>query len=630
MLQSKSALRTALAGHSVAIGLRTIWTIAGALAALLVFGAASGVQWPFFLASGALLFVAFGQFMGWAMALATEIIGVFAVLALLISLYPFARLGLEWSNLVVCGILAAAALAAIARRRHHLRLPVLSSVYLMGGALIVPVLGVLATVFSIVAYGGGHVSWAMGNDAVWNTVAARLFVTDGGLIASIHPNPSPFSNELMASAMAPGRAAVANLHLLEHDILRVIQLWLFLTFLACILSALVVAREISPRRRWARVFACILAGSIPLLWYVSGFAFGYGFVNVTVALVVMLCVWIIWKESAASPFIALCALMLACTVTLAVWAPLVPIPLALAALGAAMQWRAWRAALRWPTGLLFWGAALQLAGYGLLVTFPDLRRDSEALGGGGAMVPIGPASMVICSIVLFVLAAAGAAGRGRRRTFAAVCVLIAAGGASVYWLSRQAAAHGGWGYYSAKLTWILTIVAIIIAVSLIVGWLNAPASRLVESAAIFAAAGAVVVLLAGQVPPASWSPGQMVPALTIGRVGGSSAHDAEAAVLFALSDPTKKTLAVQYFDDPDQDLFVDAWLIQQHSDVSRDPMRDNAYFLDTSKLDRVCSTIRQWGGHVDIATRNPALQKELGEQCAGADFSVTVGSVGAS
>ncbi|NYD72630.1 hypothetical protein [Leifsonia soli] len=607
-----------------------IWATAGVEVVLVVLGGATGVQWPFFLVSALLVLLALGQFLGWALALATEIIGAFAVLALLMPLYPVAHLGLEWSNIVVCAVLASGALAVISKRKGALRVPGRSATWLFAATMVVPALGVAATVFSIVAYGGGHVSWVMGNDSVWNTVAARLFVTDGGLVASVHPNPSPFSNELMASAMAPGRGRLAPSDLLGHDILRIIQLWLFLTFLASALSSLVVAREIAPERRWARAIAAVAAGVIPLLWYVSGFSYSYGFVNVTVSLVVMLCIWIVWRESGRRPLVGVSSLLLATTLMLAVWAPLAPIPALLVVTAAVAGWRDWRVAVRWPGALLIGLAVLQLLAYVLLVTLPDLRRDGQALGGGGAMVPIGPASLVIAGIVTFTLASIGAAGRRQRRTFAGVCVIIVAGGAAVAWLSHQAAARGGWGYYSAKLTWQLTILALVIAAALIVGWLNVAGKRIIESTAIFVAAGAIVTFVAGQVPPSVWSARQVLPALSIGRVGGISANDQEAAVLFAISDPGKKSLAVQYYTDPLRDLFINGWLIQEHSDLSADPMRDNAYFLDTSKIDQVCSVVNQWGGHVDVYTRNPQLQDELATQCPDADITVRTGEVGTS
>lgn len=624
MLQRTRALGSALAGRNVAVSRVAIGLAAALESALLAAGAASGVQWPFFLVTGALVFVALGQYVGWALALAVEIVGVFALLAVLISAYPLLGLGVEWSNLLLCGLLAVAALAVISHRRRHLRLPVRASARLMAAASVVPLIGVAATVYSIVVYGGGHLSWAMGNDAVWNTVASRLLLTDGGLVAAVHPNPSPFSNALMASAMAGGRAAVPSAGLLEHDIVRIAQLWLALTFLACVLSALVVAREVSPDRRWRRSIAGVIGGAIPMLWYVSGFAFAYGFVNVTVSLVVLLSVWIIWKEAASSPFVGLCALLLAATVMLAVWAPLAPVPLALAALCGALQWHNRSALVRWPVAVSLSACAAMLVLYGLLVSLPDLRRDGSVLGAGGAMVPIGRLDPIVCAGVVIALTALSAFRTGRRRALVGVCAVVASGGAGVLWLSLGGAASGGWGYYPAKLAWILTILGIVIAAASVLSWLNVPRIGPVGSAGVFASAGAVVLLLAALVPPVSWSPGHLVPALTIGRVGGSSAQDAEASVLFAVSDPTRKTLLVQYFDDPRQEVFVNGWLIQQHSQLSRDPMRTNAYYLDTANLGQVCAVVRSWTGPVTVVTRNAQLPAKLGAVCQGADVTVRV------
>jgi hypothetical protein len=603
---------------------RSLLVTAALLIGALSAGIFTGVQWPFAALVVLIAVFALGQYLTWTLALAGGLLAFMSLLAMAMPIFPALHLGLEASNLLLLSLVGLASWLTLWGRRGRIRVPSKASGLLFVSAIIVPVLGLAYIVFTIIRHGADHLSWAMSNDAVWNTVSARFFVTDGGLVPSVHPNPGPFTNELMASAMAPGRSRVPIPDLLLHDLSREVELWLFLTLLASFLSGFVVARAVRESKKVLRIIAGIGGGLIPLTWYATGFSFMFGFMNVTVAIVVLLCIWLLWAEVQTRRFAALCFLILATTVMLAVWAPLACIPAAVAAASAALQWRDWRKVAAWPATLYFWLAVAQLVAYVLLLTIPDLRRDGAALGGGGAMVPISPTNVMVCAAITFVLTALAAIGRGDHHSFVGVCILIGAGGFAIAYLSGQSAAMGGWGYYAAKLSWMLTILALILVAASIIGWVNEDRARLPMSVAVVGASVAILVIMAGQMPPAAWGVRSVFPELTIGRPGGMSARDAEAATLFSISDPRKKSLVVGYFADPAADQFVNGWLIQQPAQQSKDPFRNYAYYLDTSKPDQVCDVIHAWGGGVDVYTRNATVKSTLAAACPNTDFRVIV------
>ncbi|MGO7983818.1 hypothetical protein ACC691_38920, partial [Rhizobium johnstonii] len=79
------------------------------------------------------------------------------------------------------------------------------------------------------------VAWAMKNDVVWNTMAARFILNDEGIAPDRHPNPSPLINELVASWISSGRTA--GTELLRHDVTRQAELWVALLLLSALLGA---------------------------------------------------------------------------------------------------------------------------------------------------------------------------------------------------------------------------------------------------------------------------------------------------------------------------------------------------------------------------------------------------------
>jgi hypothetical protein len=430
----------------------------------------------------------------------------------------------------------------------------------------------------------------------------------------------------MASSMVSGRARIPIPQLLQHDIQSEIALWLALTVLASFLSGFVVARAIARNRSLLRISGGVVGGLLPLTWYVTGYAFQFGFVNVTATVVVLLCIWLVWLEGASRGYLALCVLVLSTTVMLAVWAPLAVIPVGLGIAAAIMNWRELRLAFRWPSGLVIWLAVVQLIAYVLLLTIPDFGRDGGALGAGGAMVPISPTNVVFCAVMAFAVTAIAAVGRGDFRSFVGVSAMIVAATVAILYLSSRSAALGGWGYFAAKLGWMLTILALTIIAGSIGGWLKERRAGRVTAVGVLASAALVPLLLAAQVQPGGWNIRDLFPEMSIGRVGGTSAQDAEASMLFSISDPRKKSIVVGYFPSPAADLFVNGWLLQQPSKSGKDALRTYAYYFDTTKPADVCKVINVWGGGVDVYTRDPKVQGELKATCPSSNFKVILRS----
>lgn len=481
-------------------------------------------------------------------------------------------------------------------------------------ALALPSLSAL-TLFGALLVGQPSYAWAMRNDMIWNTVAARFVLADGGLAASGHPNPSPLMNALVASWLAPGREAAQEL--LRHDVARQAELWMLLTLLAAALAGLVVARAVPPTRPALRVGAGLVGSAIPLSWYAAGSMLEFGFLNAMLAVALLLAVWLIWQELPARPVFASALLLLSTTLLLAAWAPLAALPLGLAAAGVLPRLRAFLA-LRGRVAWAWWAAALQLPVYLLLVTLPDLARDGGALASDGAVPGITVTSVLTAAALLLALSVLAAIGLGRRHDLGGVVVVLAMGAIGVgYLLVQRLGIVAPWGYYPVKLSWLLCILFTVLLAASILGWLGHAEARGVLGLALVVVCLVVVGLGLRAVP----LPAGLSSALPLVKIAANEARGVDAArsdTLFRLADDGSKTI-VSRLGTPAEDAFVNGWLLQLQADSSDDAIRDYSYSLDPADPAMVCAAAKTWGGAVTIRTADPGLDIELALACAGAD-----------
>jgi hypothetical protein len=305
----------------------------GLLALILVVAGAvyfSGLTpWPLVLWVGALATVALARWFGWAVAMAVVVLTAGFVTSLLLRWYPALAVDLGTANGVVLVTLGVAATIMAAFTRRPFSAPSARFVRVALASMVAPLIAALLIGIDLARFGVEKISWAMNNDAVWNTVTARFITDDGGLNAATHPNSSPLTAMVLASSMAPGRGFVPGSALLEHDVLSEAAAWLVITLLASVFAGLIVARNVRHRAGWQIMWGAV-GGAIPLTWYVTGFSFQYGFYNAPVSLLLLLAAWVLWTDGARAPYLATVALLLGTTALLATWAPLAIVSLALA------------------------------------------------------------------------------------------------------------------------------------------------------------------------------------------------------------------------------------------------------------------------------------------------------------
>lgn len=570
--------------------------------------------------SGVLIVVAVSRLVPWAWAFSSVVIAFLAVAALFARVSPYTGGLVATSTCVLAvGGIAALAVALWAPRRAGTA----SSRDLLARAWPVAVVpgALLASLAAITIARGAPVSWAMRNDAVWNVIAARFLVADGGLVPALHGSSAPMTTVLLGLAMAPGRSAVAAADLLGHDVHRGAEMWIVAAALTSLLAGVVAVIALRDAPKPVRILATIVSAGLPLTWYAFGLAITFGFYNATLSLVLALAAWIVWQESARRPLSGAAVLGVASVATLATWPPLAALP---AALALAILLPRMRAVLRSPRHAARWiAAALPLPLYAVFITLPDLQRDGGALAADGGITPISfvRAVLSIAGMLLVILWVARR-HRDSRTTIGIVAVSVAMTIGVAYLAAQRLGLADLWGYYPIKMTWIVLSLLLVITVPALVASVLEVRGRPVLQGIAGVAAVAILGGLLVQVPvldfPAASRRAPVLEILTNTRVSGS---EMAAAELFSIAQPDVKAMVVRSASD---DVFINSWLLQLQSPNTEDPIRTYSYYFDSSDLRRVCQAISVWGGTVTVHTRDPALRAELDATCPSGDYIVVV------
>ncbi|WP_394551214.1 hypothetical protein ACDF64_10950 [Agromyces sp. MMS24-JH15] len=588
------------------------------------------------------LTIAVAQRASFALAFAASTLFLLAVHLLLSRLSPVVGWDYGLTSLGGLALVAVFALGWIARpdRGREPRLPGRAQMPTSIATLLLPV---LTLGFWVVALGWGprmRVGWILANDAVWNTMSARFIVTDGGIDPAAHPNPAASTAALAATWMIPGRSWAGEL--LRHDVAREAQLVLLLVLACAVFASLIATRMVPRAHPLLGIAAGFAAGGLMLGWYVLGFTAELGFLNAPAAVVLLLASWLCFAESPRSPALAGSALLLAATLLLGTWAPLVVVPLALVAIVGARHWR--RAVARRGLGLLVLAAAgAQFAVYVAFVTLADLRTTGGALAADGAAPPVEPRD-VAAVVALTLVAVVGAAvtvrlrrsgesggtsrvgpavvGRGTVLGIAAVVAAAAVGCGYLAW-QRVSSGLGWWGYYPAKFSWLVCVLLLVVAIGMIAAAVSRLRVRPARRIALIVGAGLVGATVMMSLPLGGV--GRLVAPVALATDGQFAARNTTAERLFAVADGGR-TIALRSGAPAADDALVNSWLLQSYSDRSEDPVRIYAYGLDPANLDAICDAVKTWGGGVRILTADTLLADELGATCPDAGYEVVVSS----
>ncbi|WP_167051065.1 hypothetical protein [Salinibacterium sp. ZJ77] len=565
----------------------------------------------------------YAQFASWAFALASALVTLMALLAVVLRVTPAWAVDLNVALGLGLVALAAASAALVLVRRNPARRAAPFATVRNGLILAIPA-GVSLAMMSLAARPrGAGPRWAMHNDAVWNMVSARLIISDGGVDPELRPHSSPLTAGMMAVVMAPGRGGLAGSSLLEHDVWRVAELWAILIGAAMLCSALVGWDMLRGRPSHARLAVAAVCSFVPATWFVAGFAIFFGHLNAIVGLVLLLASWIAWREGERAPRRAALALSTAAVALLAVWAPL-GLLAAVLAFVLLMRCRP-RSPVRMRP-LLNWAfAAVPIPLYGMLVTVQDFIREGTALAVDGGIHDPG----VVATTVVAMLAVTSAIVHARRteRTHVAlgIALVVTAAAIVVLFLVWQRARGGEpvWGYYPIKMAWITVAFLWVIAVATLSAAVSGAAWKRAGLAAVSAACAIGTLLVVAAPPTWTWRGPLAFPMAEIAAGVGVAARGEDALNLFSLAS-ADRVMAVRW-GSTETDQFVNQWLLQLASDHSTDPIRAFSYDLDVNDDAHVCDALRAWGDHVIIHTRDHELSTRLRGACEGADFEVRLG-----
>lgn len=584
-----------------------------------------GAGWPLWLAVwlgvGALVAHRTDWFLGIA---AGPAVGLFVV-TMLLRLTPLLGVGIATPVLIVhlaIGVAVAVllwrhgVLTLDARLVRPLRQILVASASALAG---------LVAVFAIVVVPGRwNIAWVTSGDSITSLMFSRYMFGDGG-ISPERTNPVPVPYSLVAAALAPGRHSIPPEEYLRHDLGQLAQLWILVLLGAAVLAGAVVVASRGTASWWVTTPLALVAGALPLSWFVAGNALQFGFFNAALACFLLLAGWLVYLRAERYPVPAYVVLTLIITVLLGTWGPVAIVLGSVLLVLAGRNLRVLTSRVDVPRFILVIAATAQMVGYALFVTVPDFLREQGALSADGGIFTSTSNTAIAVGAALLVVAACARLQQGRSHVFAGVLALTGAGAllVVVFVLLRHAVPNP-WGYYPAKFAWLLEALALVIILALIAQALSVRLDQ-VRSARVVLVAGGIVLVgsLAWQITPLGPETSAVSPIVEVWRKTGIAASGDAAELAMRFATPGEKNILVGYAD-PSTDAYVNSWSLQINTTDATDPIRISAYALDVTKIDDVCTAIGRFESGATIRTRNPDLEASLRAECSDQDFSVVL------
>lgn len=578
---------------------------------------AGGTPWPVIaLASIACLLVLAAR-IGYLIAVSVSILIGFS--AIMVTLLISAAL---WTQILpatgtaftALGVFACVLLAGSPVRLLHLsrstRRDVVAS---LSGAVV----WAIALLVSVRVPLAERLTWVMRNDSLNNLIYAHYILRERGIELRPNLNPTPLPAALVALGIVSGRPSASPTLSLQHDLIGMAVTWVALIALVSVVLGLTAAAIV--RRVVGSGLASHAAGAggslIALSWYVTGYPIEYGFLNLDVVVPVILASILLALVADRLPWLSVSALLVAATLMLATWSPLVAVPLALLALTVFRQRDSLRRSGRWGLVAMVVGV-VQLLAYGILATLPAYLAQRSALAGIGGIYADNH------FVVFFAGAAVIALGffvfRADRSKFLALCVTVVAPMVSLallLFISRRN--PDPWTYYPIKLAYFSTVAFIALLVGLSVAFLAQHASRV---ALLWIGGATVVVLEAGllvAVPGIDQGLVRMNPLVRL-----TSSHPEERYVqpdtmvqILARTNKPALLWASRIQDEP----WADLWLLQLRADTlsGTSRLRIAAYNqTGVHTVRELCTIVRMIGvSSTTIYTEDPTLPAKVGGKC---------------
>lgn len=479
----------------------------------------------------------------------------------------------------------------------------------------IPGLWVLVVALSFLVPGASAHDWALNGDSANNVLFSKDIAIAQGL-RLVSENPVPLPHLLIALGMPDGAVPTTA------DLSAYVWVWHACIAATACLAGLLGYRVATDRGlRAGQVAVSTLAPAVVIVsWLVTGYATAFGFVNVHVALAVVLASLAL-SHGSVSPAVAVWGHVCGAILLVLTWSPLAVIPavLCVGPLVGLLRRSARRTDRLWATGAVVAGVVFMVARYR-----SSARGLTDAVSSQAAVLAPSPRTL---AVVIVVAAVSGAVLYARDRSLAMSVWLVTGAVAAV--VSAMAWIVGAWTYYPMKMSWFAAVILLVVASAYLPRSLVALAGdrgRLIPWLAASAVAVAVVVppLAASGQPRAAWLHDPLTTIL--------APQDAGDQVFDAMKDLERNESDLLWESGWPVERQVDFWTISLRSGVfhpvsqadERFALRALAYSQFAPADQQVCDLAASWGGPLRVVTGEETVAHRLVDRCGTANLEVFV------
>ena len=480
--------------------------------------------------------------------------------------------------------------------------------------------------------GAAPLSWAMNGDTPNNIHMGRYFIENNGLTSRY---VVPLSGGLLLLGMAPGRNAADESGLLEHDLVAFTLVWTLELALLALLLGLVVSALVPAHRTALAAIASSAGALLSATWFIAGLPIEYGYLSAHLALPFLLASWLAFLHSRRFPVAALVVELGLGVALLATWTPLIVFSVGFVLAILLRQRTALRALRGRP--LIVLGVAC------LAFLIPLLLFEVPALPEGISVLLLPGHGMPFTGWIVAVLVGISIGGAiliGKRTSLPilsgtiGVAIAGAVGIGALLFINRQVAEPWS-SYYPAKLTWLVsvTLVPIAIAAAFRVVAEFARPKQLAVVLAVVLSGFSLVLAAAGPAPTReSFVITQPVEQILLGKVWNTG--DAAVAKILGFIESDRRHILWDS-TDPDEAM-INFWILE-FTGGDRDtggPLREFALrgyreLRDTGDYEpgdvaELCAVASELEPPVFIHTADPQLSSALTTACPSLNVTVLV------
>lgn len=541
-----------------------------------------------------------------------------ALLLLVFLIGPSLQLDLTAATLGSGGLLAALGIGLVVRDRARIRIPARSTALRWGAAALGGVAWLGTLLGAAAVPGADRVSWAMNGDAANNIHLARALIDDHGYIAG-SANAVPLPHVALVLAMLPARDGLDGSALLSHDLGALATTWALATAATGLLLGL-VASELVRHRPAVATVAAATGSLLVTTWLVSGLPLESGYLNVHVALPLVLATWLAFLQARSRPVLAAVLLLVIGLGLLAVWTPLAALTVCLLLVILHRN----RLTARTAGGANAVAVILALAPYVawlLLVAGPLLRQMQGSFTAPGHGFPFTGWLLLLCAAVAVAAALVLRPRLSSLPLSGVVAIAIAAAGGVIVLVALSRNPVPWESYYPAKFVWIVAVLLLAIALSLL-------ARLLAERAGAVGVAvlGAAVLVAASTGPEPARAVSVVEPPL-VRILAGDVWNDGDATLMEILAYADRDGSTILWQSGLADEAIVNFWLIEFDAgeEGRGGVLRGFAFtgyreFRDTGaytppEISQLCTVIEALPGDALIVTANPERKDELADAC---------------